>query len=676
MNQLKITSVTFLWIVLLLVGLGILRSAITTRLDGFTIDEAYHIAAGVSNVKYRDFRINPEQPPLVKLWVGSVIVATGFHMDPLRQFSDKPDERKFTQELVFQENDPDSVQRRARTAMFVLNGLLLICLTFAIKKTFSAGVALGALLFLVIDPTVAAHWPVVMTDLPVALCSATAIVLATCAFRDWIWRDLALCSLFLGLALTAKHSGPVVLLTAGAIGVCVAFRRPVTLAGDTRWRRMLKVVGVMAGALLVLWASYLFHYEEARTGHDTFNRPLLDKISDVDTPMYHSVLTAMAATHAVPRAYLWGFADTIRAGMEGRPFPQLIFGRVYVRRGPRYFFPAMIALKLPIGLSILIALGLGLFFGRRLPVDWNFPASIILAAAILFLLVLVAGATYAGIRHALPVVVLLSSFAGIFAEHAITFYSRRMQAVAAIGYLLAIVSAVPVMRPWEYFNEIVGTRNGYKYFSDEGVDLGQRTKELAAYYRKVLKPTGQMGDILYDSSEEELKGREVEYLGRDRKRDRDTIIQPDRSGTIFVGVGYLIPTAYWDRPALRAATPISRFGNLFIYQGTFHLPANPAGFLYFEALEKLYAVKPDAAAAEKDLQQSVTLDPAVFFAHIELANLLLNRGARDEALREYAQALRYAPADPGIRQPIEAQIQRVWSEPAGSVRALRNPFLE
>jgi hypothetical protein len=43
---------TFVWLVLLLVGLGILRSAITTRLDGFTIDEAYHVAAGVSYVKY------------------------------------------------------------------------------------------------------------------------------------------------------------------------------------------------------------------------------------------------------------------------------------------------------------------------------------------------------------------------------------------------------------------------------------------------------------------------------------------------------------------------------------------------------------------------------------------------------------------------------------------------
>ena len=63
----------FILLAFLLVALSILRSAISTRLDGFTIDEAYHIAAGVSYVKYRDFRINPEHPPLVKLWVGIVM---------------------------------------------------------------------------------------------------------------------------------------------------------------------------------------------------------------------------------------------------------------------------------------------------------------------------------------------------------------------------------------------------------------------------------------------------------------------------------------------------------------------------------------------------------------------------------------------------------------------------
>jgi hypothetical protein len=39
---------TFIWLALLLVALAILRSAISTRLDGFTIDEAYLITAGVS----------------------------------------------------------------------------------------------------------------------------------------------------------------------------------------------------------------------------------------------------------------------------------------------------------------------------------------------------------------------------------------------------------------------------------------------------------------------------------------------------------------------------------------------------------------------------------------------------------------------------------------------------
>src|SRR3984957_14982222 len=223
MNPSKMRFGIFMWLVLLLVGLGILRSAIATRLDGFTVDEAYHISAGVCYVRHGDFRINPEQPPLVKLWVGTVVATTGLHLGPLRQFSDKPDERVFTERAVYRENDPDSVQRRARTAMFFFNGLLLICLALAVERVFGTGGAPGALLFLVIDPPVGAHWPGVMMDLPLALLSATAIVLATRAFSDWIWRDLALCSLFLGLALAAKHSAPVVLLTVAGTGGILFF---------------------------------------------------------------------------------------------------------------------------------------------------------------------------------------------------------------------------------------------------------------------------------------------------------------------------------------------------------------------------------------------------------------------------------------------------------------------
>ena len=41
----------FVSLTLLLIAIAVMRSAISTRLDSFTQDEAYHIAAGVSYVK-------------------------------------------------------------------------------------------------------------------------------------------------------------------------------------------------------------------------------------------------------------------------------------------------------------------------------------------------------------------------------------------------------------------------------------------------------------------------------------------------------------------------------------------------------------------------------------------------------------------------------------------------
>jgi hypothetical protein len=675
-NHRPITLSVFAWLVLSLIGIGIARSAIATQLDGFTIDEAYHIAAGVSYVKYGDFRINPEQPPLIKLWVGSFLDLTGFHLQALRQFSDKTDERTFTEVAVFRENDPDSVQRRARLAMFGLNGLLLACLGFALRRVFNAGVAAGTLLFLIIDPTVAAHLPVVMTDLPVALLSITAVVLAIRAFREWTWPDLIACSLFLGLTLTAKHSAPVMVLSVALIGTAAVLYQPVTQLRDARWRRSMKLGAVLCGALIVLWGSYFFRYTETPLGPEMFNRTLADKIEDVNTPTYHAVLRGLSATRILPRAYVWGFADTVHAGMEGRPYAQLIFGRVYVLNGPKYFFPAMIGLKLPIGLSLLSLGGLVLFFRKRLPPESSFAVTIMLFVAIVFLLVLAKGATYAGIRHALPAVVLLSIFAGIFAEWVFASGPKSLKGAVILAFLLAASSAVPVMRPWEYFNEFIGTRNAYRYFSDDGVDLGQRTKEMGEYYRKNLKRTGEIPEVSYFTSESELKGRDTEYLGGNIDRDLSRMVSPDRSGTIFIATRSLFPSPYWDRPALREVAPAARFGNLFIFRGKFHVPGIAASSLYWYGLDKLYAAKPDEDAAQDALQRSADLAPQAYFVHIELGNLHLKHGERDLALRDYSAALNFAPPNQSIRESIQSQVERITNQPTNAIVPLRNPYLE
>ena len=45
----------FVVVTLLIICGAIFRSAVATWLDGFTLDEAYHIAAGVSYVRDNDF---------------------------------------------------------------------------------------------------------------------------------------------------------------------------------------------------------------------------------------------------------------------------------------------------------------------------------------------------------------------------------------------------------------------------------------------------------------------------------------------------------------------------------------------------------------------------------------------------------------------------------------------
>jgi tetratricopeptide (TPR) repeat protein len=665
----------FSGLLLLLIAAAVTRSAIATRLDGFTIDEAYHIAAGVSYVRLGDFRINPEHPPLVKLWVGGVIASTGLRTSPLRPFSDKQDERTFTEEDVYVHNDPDAVQRHARMAMFALNAALLAILAFAARRAFGPGVALGSIAFLAIDPTVAAHLPVVMTDLPVSLLCASSVLLSVPAFRGWGWMDLATCSAALGLALATKHSAPVFLVFVFTAGCVRAILGSSGLPASERVRRFGKVVAVAGGSLAVLWASYGFRYTESPASGEVFNRPLADKISDVRSPLSRGVLEGMRMTHVVPRAYIWGFADTLRAGLEGRIIPITAFGHAYVDRGPKYYFPAMLALKLPIGLSVLVMIGLvAVVTGSAAP-D---AAITLLAAAGVFMGVLISGSTYAGIRHALPVVVLLAVVGGLGLRFAFSSNLLGWKAAAGLALGLAAVSALPVVRPWEYFNEILGgPARAWWYFGDEGVDLGQRIKELAAYYHGAVESSGEIPLVFYGPvSLVEERARGIDWLGRDPHRDQSRLASPTFSGTAIIDARFLGKHPFWDTAALRQITPATRFGNLMVFTGTCPCAPILAGSLYQESLSEIFAEKPDWEGAQRLLEESVALDPRAFFVHIELANVYLAEGRRDRALRAYSDALRYAPDDPQSRRPIEAQIERVSSGAPGHIEPLRDPFLE
>jgi tetratricopeptide (TPR) repeat protein len=233
------------------------------------------------------------------------------------------------------------------------------------------------------------------------------------------------------------------------------------------------------------------------------------------------------------------------------------------------------------------------------------------------------------------------------------------------------------MRPWEYFNEVIGgTKNGYLYFSDEGVGLGQRGKEFAAYYHRALEPVGEVPLLDTYMYEPEEKARHLDWLGRDKNRDEARLASPIFSGTILADGNFLGEKPYWDTPDLRHATPTARFGNLLVFRGTFNCSGIFAQNLYFDALSKIYAEKPDLEEADQLLRQSIRLDPKEFFADIELGNVGLKRGLRENALYAFSDALHHAPNDPELVRSLEEQIRRVSSEPLGQVPELRDPFLE
>src|SRR5271154_1467822 len=177
----------FLIFVLLIVACGVARSSWATALDGFTIDEAYHIAAGASYLRFHDFRVNPEHPPLVKLVAGATATPAILHLSFPPHFEGKDQEREYAETAVYIDSNAQVIQRRARITMYAFHCILFVILAVLLRRLFNPAVALAAVGILLLDPTVAAHMPVVMTDLPLALLGTISVAIAALLLRDGRW---------------------------------------------------------------------------------------------------------------------------------------------------------------------------------------------------------------------------------------------------------------------------------------------------------------------------------------------------------------------------------------------------------------------------------------------------------------------------------------------------------
>ena len=276
MSDEKTAAMSRTWgvvLIVLLAALAVLRSHWGTRLDGFTVDEPWHVVAGVSYLRTGDYRLNPEHPPLVKLVAGAA-QSPDFVLPPFAPLAEKSQERDWVERAMFFDNDAAAAQRATRYGMWTFHALLLSALGLLVWRAMGLAWALGTLAFLALEPTVAAHLPVAMTDLPLALTLAVAAVAAGLMLTDWRWPWVLATGVALGLVLGSKHSALAGLAGLGlvlAIGALSGLRS----GGFAELvRRSLRVGAAGLIGVALLWAMYGFRFHAAPDGTDAFNRDM------------------------------------------------------------------------------------------------------------------------------------------------------------------------------------------------------------------------------------------------------------------------------------------------------------------------------------------------------------------------------------------------------------------
>ena len=194
---------------------------------------------------------------------------------------------------------------------------------------------------------------------------------------------------------------------------------------------------------------------------------------------------------------------------------------------------------------------------------------------------------------------------------------------------------------------------------------------MVKYYNENLKPAGEIPFLLYPVHKAEKERRGLEWVGGNLERDGERMNSETVSGTIIMGARRLR-----GRPAFRDATPVARFGNLFVFCGTFKFPEARVTSLTVRAMNKIYTAEPDAEGAIKLLSEAVAINPKKFSNAVELGNQYLKLGNREEALRAYRIAKENAPAADEISELLARQIKRVATEPLEQISPLRNPEIE
>jgi hypothetical protein len=456
----------------LLIGIGIARIVSTYHVFNHTIDEPSHLAAGIEWWEKGTYTIETKHTPLARISVAFLPYMAGLRA-PM-QFHDWME----TYPILTADGHYWRNLTLARIGVLPYFLICTLVVFFWTKRLYGAPAGLLAAGVLTFLPTMLAHSSVATTDL-----AFTAIFCwAMYAFTLWLSipnaRTAAVFGALAGLALCAKFSALVFIPVCGAAILVLYF-----LAGQANWRGLLRTVAVAAlCAFLVTWAVYRFSHaplNQFTKLPDRVAAKVFGKSSRVTNLVQQATARIPAPAPEIPDGmrFLKGQAQ------EGTR--AYLFGRVK-EGGFWYFFIAALAVKTPLAVLLLAAMGAGIvaaryWHDRR---SWEIAAPLI--CAVVIMIVTTPSRIDTGVRYVLPVYVFMSMLA---AAGVVTLWNRRHHriawraaAIALLGWM-AISSAMSHPDYLAYFNEFGGD-DPSRLLVVGDLDWGQDLTRLSAYLRE------------------------------------------------------------------------------------------------------------------------------------------------------------------------------------------------
>ncbi|MEX2361657.1 MAG: glycosyltransferase family 39 protein, partial [Patescibacteria group bacterium] len=223
---------------------------VMAQTDSQTTDEAVHVLAGYTYLTKRDYRLNPEHPPLVKTLAALPLLAIKPNLpadfeqkwqDSENFFYDSWRENRYLGEKFFYAsgNDADLMILLSRLPMILLTLLLGLAIFLIVWRHFGAIAALAATGFYVLDPLVAGHGHLVTTDIAFGLGTLLTTYAGWRFFGSPNWKNALWLGLALGLALLTKH-------TAVILGMMLLITAVWIVATNKQaWQQILRGTGIV-----------------------------------------------------------------------------------------------------------------------------------------------------------------------------------------------------------------------------------------------------------------------------------------------------------------------------------------------------------------------------------------------------------------------------------------------